>query len=355
MTKQHQHFEKNIPDQLAGKRIDKILHQMFPDYSRSRIQGWIKSNHVLIDNQPINQKFKAVGGEKVTLSVEPLPEEEEVKPEDVPFHVVYEDEDIIVVNKDKDMVVHPAAGNWHGTLQNGLLFRYPELVNVPRSGIVHRLDKDTSGLMVVARNSAAHQYLVKILAERQINRHYMTLVDGVPVAGKTIDAPIGRNPKDRKKMAVVVNGKNAVTHFTVKERYRQHCLLDVKLETGRTHQIRVHLSHIGYPVIGDPVYGARKKIPPGCSEELKQALQSCNRQMLHAYKLSFIHPSRQKLMTWKVDLADDMLALLKLLDDDYLQRANLDPEFFKEDEDWDDYQPPAEGYYEVINLYDFDE
>ena len=349
-------IEKLIPDSLAGVRIDKVLHEMWPEYSRSRLQSMIKNKKVSIDNQAVGQKFKPIGGEKITCSVDPLVEEQEVIPQDIPINVIYEDDDVIIINKPVNMVVHPAAGNWDGTLQNGLLFRYPELNNVPRSGIVHRLDKDTSGLMVVARNSASHQYMVKILSERNVNRHYMTIVDGVPIAGKTIDAPIARDPRNRKKMGVVVNGKFAVTHFKVKEKYRQHCLLDIKLETGRTHQIRVHLSHIGYPVIGDTTYGARKKIPPGCADELKEAIQKCNRQMLHAYKLSFIHPTKNKLMTWKVPLADDMLELLNLLDTDYLQRGQLAPEFFKEDEDFDDdYTPPDEDYYEVITLYDFEE
>jgi 23S rRNA pseudouridine1911/1915/1917 synthase len=348
--------EKIIPDKLAGVRIDKVLHEMLPEYSRSRLQNMIKDQKVLVDNKIIGHKFKPIGGEKVLCSVDPLIEEQEIVPQDIPLNVVYEDDDIIIINKPIGMVVHPAAGNWDGTLQNGLLFRYPELNNVPRSGIVHRLDKDTSGLMVVSRNSVSHQYMVKVLSQREVNRHYMTIVDGVPIAGKTIDAPIARDPRNRKKMGVVVNGKYAITHFKVKEKYRQHSLLDVKLETGRTHQIRVHLSHIGYPVIGDLTYGARKKIPPGCEDGLKEAIQVCNRQMLHAYKLSFVHPTKKKLMTWKAPLADDMLKMLNLLDTDYLQRGQLAAKFFKEEDGFDDdYVPPEDGYYEVITLYDFEE
>jgi len=252
---QQEIINKTVPLEYASQRVDAVLVKMFPDYSRSRLQQWIKSGRVLLNGQQPRAKDKVIGDEVIELRIEPEICNEDVIAQDLPLDIVYEDEDILVINKAVGMVVHPAAGHADGTLQNGLLFHDERLHEVPRSGIVHRLDKDTSGLMVVARNIKAHKLLVEQLQARTVHREYQAIVFGLMTAGNTIDLPIGRHGRDRKRMAVKPEGKEAITHFRVLDRYRGHTRIKVKLETGRTHQIRVHMAQIRHPLVGDQTYG----------------------------------------------------------------------------------------------------
>jgi len=300
---------------LAGQRIDHVLATMFPDYSRSRLQKWLKLGQILVNGQVWSAKDKVAGGEVITCTISPL-EEVTAEAEAVPLNIVYQDEALIVLNKPAGLVVHPAAGNWHGTVLNGLLYHFPELEGVPRAGIVHRLDKDTSGLMVVARTIAAQTALVDQLQSKTVNREYRAIVYGCPVAGGTVDAPIGRHARDRKRQAVVDRGKPAITHYRIAARFRHHTSLKVFLETGRTHQIRVHMAHIGFPIVGDPVYGGRLRIPGNTSEALEQALRGFHRQALHAIALGLTHPVSGDSCYWECDLAADMAELTRALEQD---------------------------------------
>lgn len=303
----------SIPAEFEGKRLDQVLAKLFPDYSRSRLQLWIREGLVLLDGAVPNAKLKVFAGQRVELSLPELPEDGPVEPQDVPLDVVYADDHIVVVNKPAGLVMHPAAGNPDGTVQNALLYHYPETAAVPRAGIVHRLDKDTTGLFVAARTLLAHKSLVEQLSVREMGREYRAICCGVPVSGGTVDEPIGRHPVDRKRMAVVDRGRDAVTHFRIEARYRAHALLAVKLETGRTHQIRVHLAHQRFPLVGDPVYGGRLRIPAGVTPELAEALRGFSRQALHAARLSLRHPATGETMSWEAPLPDDMQALLSAL------------------------------------------
>ncbi|CAG0910699.1 unnamed protein product [Cyprideis torosa] len=298
---------------MAGKRLDQALALLFPDLSRGRLQGWVEGGLVTVDDQSCRKKDKLRGGETLIVNVPDAEPEVTFEPEDIPLDIVYEDDDIIVINKPANMVVHPAAGNWSGTLSNGLLFHDASLASVPRAGIVHRLDKDTTGLMVVAKNLTAHKSLVDSLAERDVSREYIALVQGIIVAGDTIDAPIGRHSRDRKKMAVTIGGKEAITHYRVAARFIAHTLLEVKLETGRTHQIRVHMASMHHPIVGDPVYGGRLRLPVGASDKLVKTLQGFRRQALHARKLGLEHPATGEFMEWSVDLPTDFAEMLELL------------------------------------------
>ena len=313
---EHQLVRQHIPLEYASQRLDSVLVKMFPDYSRSRLQQWIRAGKVLLDGQVPRPRDKVIGEEMLELHIEPEVCVEEVQAEDIPLDIVYEDEDILVVNKPAGLVVHPAAGHSSGTLQNALLHYDNRLESVPRSGIVHRLDKDTSGLLVVARNLKAHKSLVAQLQARTVKREYQAVVVGVLTAGNTIDMPMGRHGRDRKKMAIKPEGKAAITHFRVLERFRGHTLVQVNLETGRTHQIRVHMAYVRYPLVGDQTYGGRLQLPAGCSDELKQMLRSFNRQALHAKKLGLIHPSSGKAMEWRIPLPEDMRDLLDVLQAD---------------------------------------
>ncbi|MCW9012718.1 MAG: 23S rRNA pseudouridine(1911/1915/1917) synthase RluD [Gammaproteobacteria bacterium] len=304
-----------ITDQFARQRLDAVLVELYPEYSRSRLQSWIKSGNVLVNGQQPKAKDKMVGDETIEIHLEHEALDECVA-QDIPLDIVYEDDDLIVVNKPIGLVVHPAAGHADGTLQNALLHHDAALAEVPRAGIVHRLDKDTSGLLVVARNLKAHKALVDQLQARTVHREYQAIVLGVVIAGGTVDAPIGRHPRDRKRMAVREDGKQAISHYRVSERYREHTRIKVNLETGRTHQIRVHMSHIHFPLVGDVVYGGRLKLPRGGSEELKQALRDFNRQALHAAKLGLQHPVSRRAMEWETDLPDDMKQLIQILRED---------------------------------------
>jgi 23S rRNA pseudouridine1911/1915/1917 synthase len=302
----------------SGMRLDQAAAQLFPEYSRARLQQWIKDGELKMDGQQVRGKDKVLGGEQLTLN-KPAEALSSHEPEKLALDIVYEDEAIIVINKPVGLVVHPAAGNYTGTLLNGLLSRYPELKSLPRAGIVHRLDKDTSGLMVVARTLEAHQDLVAQLQERSVKRVYDAIVQGVLTAGGTVNAPIGRHPVNRQKRAVNPSGpdsRDAVTHYRIKDRFRSFTHLQCMLETGRTHQIRVHLSHIGYPIVGDPVYGGRMKPPKGAAPELLAFLQSFKRQALHARALGLQHPVTGDYMEWETPLPEDMKQLLRLLDQD---------------------------------------
>ena len=304
----------------SGQRLDQVSAAVFSDYSRSRLQQWIREGRVLVDGQLRRPRDKVYAGEHLLLraSFEP---QVPCAPEPIPLDLVYEDDHLLVVNKPAGLVVHPAAGNPDGTLQNALLHHDPNLVDLPRAGIVHRLDKDTTGLMVVAKTAAAHKTLVEALQAREIKREYRALVVGKPTAGGRVEAPIGRHPTKRTRMAVVSTGKHAVTHYRIAERFRIHTLLEVNLETGRTHQIRVHMAHIHYPLVGDPVYGGRLKLPTAADEHTRQMLQSFRRQALHAYRLGLRHPASGEPMQWQTDMPGDMQALLECLRQDMRQHG----------------------------------
>lgn len=318
-----------VPLEYASQRLDAALVKMFPDYSRSRLQQWIKAERVFVDGAQIRGRDKLIGGEIIELHIEHENLDEHVEAENIPLNIVYEDDDILVINKPAGLVVHPAAGHPGGTLQNALLFHDEKLHEVPRSGIVHRLDKDTSGLLVVAKNLKAHKSLVEQLQARTVHREYQAIVFGLLTAGRTIDLPIGRHGRDRKKMAVKPEGKEAITHFRVLDRYRGHCRIVVNLETGRTHQIRVHMAYVKHPLVGDQTYGGRLQIPAGASDELKQMLRRFNRQALHARKLGLIHPTTGRQMEWKIPLPDDMKQLIAVLEDDINQQPEED-DFFSD-------------------------
>jgi len=302
----------SIPEQAAGRRLDQVLAELFSQYSRSRLQQWTKQGLVLLDGKPATVRQRVLGGETVEVRAE-LQDEGAVEPQAMALDIVYQDRHLLVINKPAGLVVHPAAGNRDGTLQNGLLHFDPDLATVPRAGIVHRLDKDTSGLMVVARTLEAHTSLVTQLQARTVSREYLALVHSVLTAGGTVDAPIGRHPKDRLRMAVVESGKPAVSHYRVLERFAAHTLVQVRLETGRTHQIRVHMAHIHCPLVGDPVYGGRQRIPRGASQRLQEALRGFRRQALHARRLAFVHPQSGEEVSWEVGLPEDFAALLDVV------------------------------------------
>ncbi|MFY0992101.1 23S rRNA pseudouridine(1911/1915/1917) synthase RluD [Halomonas sp. C05BenzN] len=307
--------QQRVPDAMAGLRLDQAAAELFADFSRERLKGWIKAGALTVDGSPARPRDKVHGGEQLYLLAE-IEDDTRFEPEDIPLEVVFEDDEVLVIDKPAGLVVHPAAGNPDGTLLNALLHHCPALAGVPRAGIVHRLDKDTTGLMVVAKTLAAQTSLVEQLQARTVSREYDAVSVGVMTAGGTLDAPIGRHPRDRKRQAVNASGKPAVTHYRVVERFRAHTHVRCRLETGRTHQIRVHLAHLRFPLVGDPVYGGRLKLPPGASEELKTLLREFPRQALHARKLAFVHPASGERMAFRAPLPDDMLMLLDYLRDD---------------------------------------
>ncbi len=308
-----EHLTAIVPEYLAGRRLDQILALLFSDYSRARLQQLIKDKHVLVDNQLRKAKDKLLGGEQIQLDVVII-EQEVWKAENIELDVIFEDEAIIVINKPVGLVVHPAPGNQTGTLVNALLYRFPELNLVPRAGVVHRLDKDTSGLLVVARTVQSQTHLVKQLQNRTVRKEYITLVHGEIVAGNTIDATIGRDPKNRLKMAVVNGAKEAITHYSIAKKYKNFTLLKVIIVTGRTHQIRVHMKSINHAVVGDSVYSGRVRIPAGSSDVLRETLSAFKRQALHAYQLEIIHPVLQTAISWTCPLAKDIEEICLLLD-----------------------------------------
>lgn len=306
---------KTIPDELAGLRLDQALAQMFPDYSRSRLKAWLVDGAVLVDGEARRPRDKIDGGEQVELSAM-AGVAVTSKPEPMRLDIVFEDEAMLVINKPAGLVVHPGAGNLSGTLMNGLLHHLPALESLPRAGIIHRLDKETTGLMLVARTLPAHTALVRSLAEREISRQYVAVCQGVLTGGGKIDAPIGRHPVNRMRMSVVDNGKPAVTHYTVVERFRAHTYVDVRLDTGRTHQIRVHFAHRRHALLGDPVYGGRLALPAGASQGLIDMLRRFKRQALHAIRLQLAHPTSGEALVLEAPISSDFDKLLQSLRDD---------------------------------------
>jgi 23S rRNA pseudouridine1911/1915/1917 synthase len=302
-----------VPAGLDNARLDQAAARLFADYSRSRLQGWIKSGALRVDGAQRRPRDRVRGGALLTVDAQP---EEAVGwgPQAMALDILHEDDSILVLDKPAGLVVHPAAGHAAGTLVNALLAHAPELALLPRAGIVHRLDKETSGLMVVARTLAAHHHLVAQLQARSVRREYCAVCVGVMTGGGTIDAPIGRHPRQRKKMAVLASGgKPAVTHYRIERRFGHHTCIAVKLETGRTHQIRVHMAHRHYPLVGDPLYGGRPRIPPGASGALVAALRAFPRQALHARELGLLHPRSGEQMHFTCPLPQDMVALLGVL------------------------------------------
>jgi 23S rRNA pseudouridine1911/1915/1917 synthase len=305
----------SIPDEFAGLRLDQALARMFPQYSRSRLKEWLLAGAIIVEGKPKRPRDAVSGGE--TVSLQPVAEVNvRAEPEPIELDVLHEDDELLVVNKPAGLVVHPGAGNPAGTLMNGLLHRVPVLEEVPRAGIIHRLDKDTSGLLLVAKSLTAHTALVRLLAEREISRHYLAICNGVLTGGGTIQEPVGRHPVDRKRMSVQQNGKPAVTHYTVKERFAAFTYVNVRLETGRTHQIRVHFAHRRHALIGDQVYGGRLALPKGASDEVIQVLRHFKRQALHATRLAFEHPSSGEQISFEVSPPKDFLMLVDTLQRD---------------------------------------
>jgi len=292
------------PD-CAGLRLDQALAQLLPQYSRARLTAWVKEGRVTVDGRSLAPRDKLHGGEQITVAPALSPEETAFRPENIPLQIVHEDDTLIVINKPAGLVVHPGSGNWQGTLLNALLAHAPQLATVPRAGIVHRLDKDTSGLLVIAKTLTAQTDLVRQLQARTVSREYRAVVHGIVKRAGRIDGAIGRDPRSRIRMAVVRTGKPAVTHYSIMEHLQRATVLACKLETGRTHQIRVHLQKLGYPIWGDPVYGLRN--PPKTPH--------IDRQALHAEKLALQHPDSGETMQWHAPLPDDMRQLIAELRD----------------------------------------
>ena len=307
--------EFKVPIELGGKRIDTVIQSLLPEFSRTRIQKWIKDGYVKVDNLPVHPKKKIIGGEYIEIEIQPDEQSYQFEPEAIPLDIVFEDKYILVINKPSNLVVHPAAGNWSGTLLNAILNHSPLNKNLPRAGIVHRLDKNTTGLMVVAKDEVSQQHLVRQLQSKKVNREYRAIVWGQVWKNKSINEPIGRHPSVRVKMAVnKINGKDSITHYEVLERFGLHSYLRCNLETGRTHQIRVHMQFNDSPIVGDPVYGLKKIIPiKNMTSDLRKAALEFDRQALHAIGLGLIHPFTNEPMKWVIDLPEDMKALLDVI------------------------------------------
>jgi 23S rRNA pseudouridine1911/1915/1917 synthase len=317
-----EHIEKqiNVPREHHNQRIDAVLAQMLPEYSRSLISNWIKQGSVTLNQKQCKPRDKTVDGDLIKIQVDlniTDPNFNHCTPEDIPLQIVFEDETLLVLNKPAGLVVHPGAGNKEHTLVNALLYHEPSLHHLPRAGIIHRLDKETSGLLVVAKTLCAHTSLIRQMQAREIQRHYITLVQGHLISGGIIETGYGRHPRNRLKMAVTKNGRDAITHYSIKKQYQDYTLLDVRLMTGRTHQIRVHLAHIKHPVVGDPLYGGRIKLPANASNELRVLIQEFKRQALHACSLSFQHPTTKEEISCTAALPDDFQLLLDTLNTHY--------------------------------------
>lgn len=307
-------LEARVPQELHGGRLDQVAAQLFPQYSRSRLQEWIKLGAVSVDGQLCRPRDKVSQGASVQIDAV-LEAEVGWQGEDIALDIVYEDDCILVIDKPAGLVVHPAAGHAEGTLVNALLGHAPELALLPRAGIVHRLDMETSGLLVIARTLPAHHHLVEQLQSRTVKREYCALCIGAMTGGGTVDAAMGRHPRQRKKMAVLaVGGKPAITHYRLAQRFGHHTRITVNLETGRTHQIRVHMAHRHYPLIGDPLYGGRPRIPRGASDLLIDTLRNFPRQALHARSLGFIHPETEEQVQFESPLPDDIRGLIAVLE-----------------------------------------
>lgn len=315
---------KQVEAELSGLRFDQALAKMFPEFSRSKLTTWIKQGKVLVDGKKLKPRDKLIGGERIALEIEPE-KVVESQAQEMFLPIIYEDESLLIVNKPKGMVVHPGAGNQDSTLMNGLLHYLPQLETVPRAGIVHRLDKDTTGLMVVAKTLESHSYLVSELEQRKIKREYLALCRGRITAGKTVNKPMGRHPTQRVKMSVLMpqqsGAKPAVTHYRVLDRFANYTLVRCQLETGRTHQIRVHMAHEKFPLVGDQTYGGRLLLPRGSSERLHNALRNFKRQALHAYRLGFKHPHLERFMQWEISLPKDLQNLIDVMRNEEVQNG----------------------------------
>ncbi|MDW2011917.1 23S rRNA pseudouridine(1911/1915/1917) synthase RluD [Vibrio sp. Vb0301] len=315
-----------VKDSQLGQRLDQAIAELFADFSRSRLKEWLLDGKVQVDGEVVTKpRTKVMGGEEITLQAE-LEDEERWEAQDIPLDIVYEDEDIIVINKPRDFVVHPGAGTPDGTVLNALLHHYPDIAEVPRAGIVHRLDKDTTGLMVVAKTVPAQTRLVRALQKRNITREYEAIAIGRMTAGGKVDQPIGRHSTKRTLMAVAPMGKPAVTHYRVAERFREHTRIRLRLETGRTHQIRVHMSYLQHPLLGDIAYGGRARIPTGASEELTAMIRGFDRQALHAVMLRFEHPITGEVLEFHAPVPDDMVVMTEALRQD-TEEQGLPEEF----------------------------
>ena len=320
MPSKFQTHRLDLPPEYAGRRLDQVLAQLLSQYSRSRIQRWMEEGAILVNGLPARARDLVTGGESVTVEAR-LPKETGIKAEKLPLDIVHEDSAVIILNKPPGVVVHPGAGNPGKTLQNALLAHDPKLKRVPRAGLVHRIDKDTSGLLVVARTIDAQAKLVAELAEHEIEREYLAVCTGAMTGGGTVDKPIDRHRSHRLKFTVRSDGREAVTHYRIEKRFRQHTLARVRLETGRTHQIRVHMEHVGYPIVGDPLYGGRKRFPKGATPELRETLEHFKRQALHAAKLTLTHPKSGKRVSFDAPLPEDLQGLIDMLQRDMDENA----------------------------------
>lgn len=309
------HLETQVPESMDGLRLDQALAQLFPQYSRSQHQTWIRNGQVTVDGELLRPKDKVQTGEQITIDAEQR-EETHAIAQDIPLNIVYEDNALMIIDKPAGLIAHPGAGNPDRTLVNALLHFDSTLNTLPRAGLIHRLDKDTSGLITIARTLESYHALVKAMQSREISREYEAVVQGVLISGGTIEAPIGRHPRQRTLMAVVGSGKPAITHYRVIEKFRGHTHVRIQLETGRTHQIRVHFSHLGYPIVGDKTYLKRLKLPKGMTETAKEHIKQFPRQALHATKLELSHPISGKLLTLNSPLPEDLQTLLAILKND---------------------------------------
>ena len=317
--------EFKIPIEMSGQRIDSVIQSLLPEYSRTRIQKWIKDGYVKVDNYSTNPKKKILGGEYIKIQIQPEEQSHQFEPEDIPLNIIFEDDHILVINKPSGLVVHPAAGNWSGTLLNGILHYIPSNKSLARAGIVHRLDKNTTGLMVVAKDEISQNHLIKQLQNKKVNREYRAIVWGQVWKNKSITQPIGRHPRVRVKMAVnKINGKESITHYEVLERFGMNSYIRCDLETGRTHQIRVHMQFNESPIVGDPLYGLKKIIPTkNMSPSLRKATLEFDRQALHAIALGLIHPFTNEPMKWVIDLPADMKSLLDIIRKEALSEKEI--------------------------------
>ncbi|VVC76106.1 Ribosomal large subunit pseudouridine synthase D [Aquicella siphonis] len=309
-----------IPDIHADERLDQALARLMPEYSRTQIKDWLDSGSILINGLAAKGKTRIKGGETVTAEI-PVITRPHWEAQPIPLNIVHEDDALILVNKPAGLVVHPGAGNQDRTLMNALLHHDPALQALPRAGILHRLDKDTSGLLIIAKTAAALKHLSLQLKKRSLLREYQAIVYGTMISGGSVDAPIDRHPLQRKRMAVIDTGKSAVTHYRIAEKFRAHTRLKIRLETGRTHQIRVHMAYIRHPIVGDAVYGGRIQLAKGLSEQLITALRQFKRQALHAFALGLTHPDTEEFMRWEIDLPEDMNHLIQVLREDLNRNA----------------------------------
>lgn len=317
---EHIQQQLSVPRELHNQRVDSVIAQLLPEYSRSLISNWIKTGAVTLNNEPCKPKDKAKDGDLIKINVDYTRINTDFnlcEPENIPIQIIYEDEEILVVNKPAGLVVHPGAGNREHTLINALLHHAPELQQLPRAGIIHRLDKDTTGLLIVAKNLISHTNLIRQMQEREIKRDYITLVHGHIISGGTIDTGFARHPRNRLKMAVTEHGRQAITHYTVNKQYNDFTLLNVSLMTGRTHQIRVHMNYINHPVVGDQLYGGRIRFPVHADENVLSVLKQFKRQALHAQFISFYHPNKNMELTFEAPVPDDFKLLLNTLDQHY--------------------------------------